>query len=209
MNIIIIFILLLVLIIYLPLENYSDLFFDINLVKYNVISTKDKTNLFYEEINNLHKLNFNKEIYNINDNDYIVYAMYNDKIIGFCFLKLLSNNYESVVAIYSLNVLDQYRKNGIASNLLSYAKKYIESINQNIIVLGVDNYNLIDFYQNNDFNIYNNNNGYYIFPHENNNSHIFMRHNIHGNHHPHQGNHHLNQGNLPPHQGNYPKHHPN
>ena len=83
MNIIIIFILLLLLIINFTLENYSDL--HINL-KYNVISTKDKTNLFYKEINNLHKLNFNQEIYNINNNDYIVYATFNDKIIGFCFL---------------------------------------------------------------------------------------------------------------------------
>ena len=174
---IIIFILLCIIILFYVNENFQN--FNINLVEYKI--TNDPF-IIYDEINNLHLLNFKQQIYDINEIDYVVYATFNNKIIGFCLLKEISNEFESVIAIYSLNVLKEYRNYGIASNIISFVKQFVKNLNnQHDIVLGVTDNSLIPFYQKNKFYIYNNHHEYhkknkYIIPHKNIDSYIFMRH---------------------------------
>jgi ribosomal protein S18 acetylase RimI-like enzyme len=152
-------------------EKFTD--FDINLVQYNVT---DDPFTIYDDINNLHMINFNQHIIDINEMDFVVYATYSNQIIGFCLLKKLSNEFETTFAIYSLNVLNQYRNYGIASHILSYVKQFVKNLNnQYIIILGVTNHKLIPFYEKNGFYIYRKSQKN-IIPHENTNSYVFMRH---------------------------------
>jgi GNAT superfamily N-acetyltransferase len=153
--------------------------FNTNLVEYKININKNKSinDSFYKELDNLHILNFNHPIYGINDIDYIIYASYNNTIIGFCLLKEISNEYESVFAIYSLNVFFKYRKFGIASKIIKTVKNFIKNLNSHkTIVLGITDKNLIKFYENNEFYIYFDNKS--VIPHENTPSYTFMKCNI-------------------------------
>jgi len=179
MNILLIIIFFLILFIIVKFENFdqTDQKIDLNKVEYSIV--ENNINIFdniFNEINSLHIKTFNTSIHNYMD--YFVLAKYNNKIIGFCFLKKISNYYESAMAIYSLCVDENYRKYGIGTNILNIAKQFVEPLNLNII-LGINNYDLIPFYERNGFYGYGDN-GYNLVAHPNSHSHYHMRNNING-----------------------------